>query len=157
MKARCFEFCLSILTELLISVLFCAYNMLSKIGYVLMVLGSKGSLNLLNILALYYKNLCVIREILNFNFLSVSEYIFLFSNLKLGLVYTCILKNVSLYSQAYKRYRGIYPSSFTSVHFWTKIEFFNVVKCRWGYWGAVSSWPKKLVLFPEIDQVKFFY
>ena len=33
----------------------------------------------------------------------------------------------------------------------------NVVKCRWGYWGAVSSWPKKLVLFPEIDQVKFFY
>ena len=64
-----------------------------------MVLGSKGSLNLLNILALYYKNLCVIREILNFNFLSVSEYIFLFSNLKLGLVYTYILKNVSLYSQ----------------------------------------------------------
>ena len=23
--------------------------------------------------------------------------------------------------------------------FWTKIEFLNVVKCKWGSWGAVSS------------------
>ena len=25
---------------------------------------------------------------------------------------------------------GIYPNSFTNAHFWTKIEFLNVVKCR---------------------------
>ena len=35
-------------------------------------------------------------------------------------------------------FTGIYPSSLTSVHFWTKIRFSNVVKCRWGSWGAVS-------------------
>ena len=33
---------------------------------------------------------------------------------------------------------GIYISSFTNVHFWTKIELLNVVKCRWGPQGAVS-------------------
>ena len=26
-----------------------------------------------------------------------------------------------------------------NVHFWTRIEFFNVVKCGWGTGGAVSS------------------
>ena len=35
--------------------------------------------------------------------------------------------------------KGIYPSSFTNVHFWTKIEFSKVVKCTWGSWGAASS------------------
>ena len=34
---------------------------------------------------------------------------------------------------------GIYPSSFTTVRFWTKIEFLNIVKCSWGSGGAVSS------------------
>ena len=34
---------------------------------------------------------------------------------------------------------GIYPSSFTNVCFLTKTEFSNVVKCRWGSRGAVSS------------------
>ena len=36
-------------------------------------------------------------------------------------------------------FAGIYPSNFANVQFWTKIEFLNVVKCRWGSWGAVSS------------------
>ena len=34
---------------------------------------------------------------------------------------------------------GIYPSSFTYVRFWAKIEFLNVVKCRWRPWGTLSS------------------
>ena len=34
---------------------------------------------------------------------------------------------------------GIYPSSFTNVRFWTKIEFLNVVKCRWISQGAQGS------------------
>ena len=33
---------------------------------------------------------------------------------------------------------GIYPSSFTDVHFLTKIEFSNIVKCRWGSRSAVK-------------------
>ena len=33
----------------------------------------------------------------------------------------------------------IYPSSFTNVRFWSKIEFLNVAKCRWGSRAAVSS------------------
>ena len=33
---------------------------------------------------------------------------------------------------------GIYPISFTNVHFQTKIEFLNIVKCRWGSQGAVN-------------------
>ena len=32
----------------------------------------------------------------------------------------------------------IYPRSFTNVCFQTRIEFLNVVKCRWGSRGAVS-------------------
>ena len=34
---------------------------------------------------------------------------------------------------------GIYPSSFTNVHFSIKIEFLNGIKCRWGSRVAVSS------------------
>ena len=34
---------------------------------------------------------------------------------------------------------GIYLSTFTNAHFWTKIEFSNVVKCGWACGGAVSS------------------
>ena len=34
---------------------------------------------------------------------------------------------------------SIYPSSFTTVRIWTKIEFLNVVKCSWGSGAAVSS------------------
>ena len=34
---------------------------------------------------------------------------------------------------------GIYPNSFTSVDFWTQIEFLNVVKCRWGSRGSLCS------------------
>ena len=34
---------------------------------------------------------------------------------------------------------GIYPSSFTDVHFPTKIGFLNTVKCSWGSQGAVNS------------------
>ena len=34
---------------------------------------------------------------------------------------------------------SIYPSTFTNVRFWTKIEFSNVVKCRKGSQDAVSS------------------
>ena len=34
---------------------------------------------------------------------------------------------------------NIYSSRFTNVGFWTTIEFSNVVKCRWGSQGVVSS------------------
>ena len=34
---------------------------------------------------------------------------------------------------------GIYPISFTNFCFWTKIDFSNVVKCRWESWSSVSS------------------
>ena len=37
------------------------------------------------------------------------------------------------------RQAGIYISIFTNVCFWAKIEFSNVVKCKLGSWGAVSS------------------
>ena len=33
---------------------------------------------------------------------------------------------------------GIYPISFTNVHFQTKIEFLNIVKCRWRSRGAIN-------------------
>ena len=36
-------------------------------------------------------------------------------------------------------YAGIYPGSSTNVCFWSKIEFSNVVKCRWGSQCIVSS------------------
>ena len=34
---------------------------------------------------------------------------------------------------------GIYPSSFTNIHFRTKTELSNVIKCRWGSQGVVFS------------------
>ena len=47
-----------------------------------------------------------------------------------------VYKSVFIYL---KQYPGIYPSSLTNVRFWTKIEFLNVVICRWGPRSAVSS------------------
>ena len=40
--------------------------------------------------------------------------------------------------ELFAKVSGIYPSSFTNVCFWTKIEILNVVKCRYGSQGAVS-------------------
>ena len=40
--------------------------------------------------------------------------------------------------ELFAKVSGIYPSSFTNVCFWTKIEILNVVKCRYGFQGAVS-------------------
>ena len=61
---------------------------------------------------------------------------------------------------------GNYPSSFTNVRFWTKIEFPNVVKCRWvlevlyasqrAHWrnpggGSGGKAPEKYLAFLDLD------
>ena len=51
---------------------------------------------------------------------------------------TIVLLTTQLGKKAWYK-SGIYPSSFTNVRFWTKIAFLNVVKCRWGSEGAVST------------------
>ena len=51
---------------------------------------------------------------------------------------------------------GIYPSSFTNICFWTKIEFLNFIKCRWGFrrlsffcclWDFKITWVNPWVYF----------
>lgn len=49
-----------------------------------------------------------------------------------------IARNISLTYFSWKFALSIYPSSFNSVHFWTKIVFLNAVKCNWGPWGAAN-------------------
>ena len=51
---------------------------------------------------------------------------------------TIVLLTAQLEKKAWYK-SGTYPSSFTNVRFWTKIAFLNVVKCRWGSQGAVST------------------
>ena len=51
---------------------------------------------------------------------------------------------------------GNYPNSFINVHFWIKVEFLNVVICRWRSLGAVISITAPQCLEPwwEIQRVK---
>ena len=43
------------------------------------------------------------------------------------------------YEVHFKPISGIYPSSFTNVHFWTKTEFSNVLNFMWVFQSAVRS------------------